>query len=61
MDEKKESVLRVVKRCPICHKRCCDKISAQASGIIEMKCPHCGSIVTINLAFRKARLYRRAS
>ena len=37
--------------CPECKRRVFDKVT-QTNGIIEIKCPHCQKIVSINLAFR---------
>ena len=43
--------IRVCKFCPKCNMRLFDKITP-ASGCVEIKCPRCKSIVTINLEFR---------
>lgn len=41
----------IIVYCPECKKRVFDKVSP-ANGLIEIKCPHCHKLVTINLAFR---------
>ena len=53
MDENRNSV-KVSKTCPTCGWRVLDKITP-TSGMIEMKCPHCRSVITINLAYRRMR------
>ena len=47
--EKKE--LRVSKKCPVCGWRVMDKVTP-TSGIVELKCPNCRSIVRIDLSYR---------
>lgn len=44
--------VRIIKRCPKCGWRIFDKISP-TSGVIEMKCPHCGKLITVDLSFRR--------
>ena len=56
--QKQESV-KVSKKCPRCDWRLFDKVSP-ANGYIEIKCPHCGAVVKINLAYRRAIKYRMA-
>lgn len=53
MGDTKESV-KVAVRCKKCAHLIGYKISA-ASGIIEIKCFKCGTILQINLALRKAK------
>jgi len=54
--------IRVSKNCPNCGWRVLDKVTP-TSGIIEIKCTHCGKPVKIDLSFRLAsrseRLFRR--
>lgn len=59
MEQKKYPI---IKRCPMCNWRVCDKISENTTGIIQMKCPNCHKVIEVDLSFRKARLakYRRA-
>ena len=56
------SEVRVSKRCPNCGWRVLDKVTP-TTGIIEIKCSHCGKPVKIDLSFRRAirseRIYRR--
>ena len=48
-----ENFIRVSKTCAVCGLRLFDKMSP-LSGTIEIKCPRCGKIAKINLAFRLA-------
>ena len=41
-------MIRVKVSCPKCGKRVMDKIDG-AKGVIEIKCPHCKSVVKIQL------------
>ena len=52
MNEKKKTELRVAKRCPQCDLRIFDKITP-ANGIIEVKCPRCKKVFTLDLAYRR--------
>ena len=47
-----KKTMQVMKKCPICDRRIFDKITP-TSGMIELKCPHCRNVVTINLALRR--------
>jgi len=47
-----KKVMQVMKKCPVCDRRIFDKITP-TSGLIEMKCPHCRNVVTVNLALRR--------
>ena len=47
-----KKVMQVMKKCPVCDRRIFDKITP-TSGLIEMKCPHCRKVVTVNLALRR--------
>ena len=49
---KTKDEIRIVKMCPQCRKRIFDKLTP-ATGTIEIKCPHCSSIVTIDLSLRR--------
>ena len=51
--------IRVSKVCPKCSMRLFDKVTP-ANGCVEIKCPRCKSIVTINLAFHCTARYRMA-
>ena len=53
------SSLKISKRCPVCDWRIFDKVTP-ASGIIEIKCPKCGKVVTVNLSCRCAIQFRFA-
>lgn len=53
------TTVRISKRCPVCDWRFFDKVTP-ASGIIEIKCPRCGKVVKINLAYRCSIRYRFA-
>lgn len=44
----------VVKRCPNCGRRLCDKLG-NCTGVIEIKCQKCGKVAKLNLALRKAQ------
>lgn len=46
-----KNIGNVIVYCPECKKRVFDKVTS-AQGLIQIKCPHCQRIVTINLAFR---------
>ena len=54
MVEKKKDGIRVSKRCPVCGWRVMDKVTP-TSGIVELKCEHCKSIVQIDLSYRVSR------
>ena len=54
MVEKKKDGIRVSKRCPICGWRVMDKVTP-TSGIVELKCGNCKSIVQIDLSYRVTR------
>lgn len=54
-----EKEIKVSKLCPVCKWRIFDKVTP-TTGVIQLKCPNCHRIVTINLAFRKRVFYRRA-
>ena len=41
-------MIRVKVSCPKCGKRVMDKIEG-AKGVVEIKCPHCKSVVKIQL------------
>ena len=45
---------KVVKKCPVCGWRIFDKITP-TSGFIEMKCPGCRQVITIDLSYRIAK------
>lgn len=42
----------IVKRCPGCGRRLYDKLT-DCSGVISIKCPKCGQVSELNMAFRK--------
>ncbi len=42
----------VVKRCPNCGRRLCDKLGS-CTGMIEIKCQKCGKVTRVDLALRK--------
>lgn len=42
-----------VKRCPVCGRRLCDKLTA-CTGTIAMKCSKCGTVSELNMVFRLA-------
>ena len=46
-----ETTIRVVKKCKRCNFRLLDKLS-MGSCIIEIKCPRCGEMNKVNLAYR---------
>ena len=52
MNEKKETGLRVAKKCPQCDLRIFDKITP-GSGMVEVKCPRCKTVFTLDLAYRR--------
>ena len=41
----------IIVYCPECRKRVFDKLTP-TQGIIEIKCPHCRNVVSINLSYR---------
>lgn len=43
--------IKIMKKCPICGRRIFDKITP-TSGFIEMKCPGCRQVITIDLSYR---------
>lgn len=47
-----ERTIKVSKCCPVCKWRLFDKVSP-STGFVEIKCPHCHSVVKINLALRR--------
>lgn len=51
MNSSAKNEIRVSKRCPNCGWRVLDKLTP-ASGIIEVKCKHCGRTVRIDLSYR---------
>ncbi len=51
---KEEKELRVSKMCPVCGRRLMDKVTPE-SGVVELKCGFCHSIVRIDLSYRVAR------
>lgn len=51
------TTMRIAKYCPVCSWRIFDKVTP-TSGVIEIKCPRCASIVKINLALRQPVHYR---
>lgn len=48
---------KIMKRCPICGWRIFDKITP-TTGFIEMKCPGCRRVITVDLS---RRLVKRRS
>lgn len=48
------SEIKVVKKCPICGRRIFDKITP-ASGLIQIKCPGCRQVITVDLSYRIAK------
>ncbi len=49
---------KIVKKCPVCGWRIFDKITP-TSGLIEMKCPSCRQVITVDLSYRSAKRYCR--
>lgn len=54
------NTIRVSKKCPACGWRLFDKVSP-ATGVVQIKCPKCRQTVTIDLAYRKTVVCRKAS
>lgn len=50
--------LHVVVKCPICGWRIMDKITP-TSGTIEIKCPKCHKVVSVDLSLRRSIRYRQ--
>lgn len=48
----------VVVKCPICGWRIMDKITP-TSGTIEIKCPKCHKVVSVDLSLRRSIRYRQ--
>lgn len=46
----------IVKRCPGCGRRLCDKLT-DCHGIIAIKCPKCGRVSEIDMALRLGRCH----
>lgn len=46
--------IKIMKKCPICGWRIFDKITP-TSGVIEMKCPGCRRVITVDLSHRFAK------
>lgn len=46
--------IKIIKKCPICGWRIFDKITP-ASGLIQIKCPGCRQVITVDLSYRTAR------
>lgn len=44
--------MKVVVRCPKCDWRIFDKVTP-STGVIEVKCPNCRKIVSVDLALRR--------
>ncbi|MBQ1553555.1 MAG: hypothetical protein IIZ66_08410 [Clostridia bacterium] len=51
--------MKIVVCCPSCCRRVLDKITP-TSGVIRLKCPHCGRIVLLDLSLRGEVRYRAA-
>lgn len=51
-------IMRIAVRCPKCKQRLFDKTSA-TTGFIEVKCPRCDKITTVNLSLRRVGLRYR--
>ena len=51
--------VRVMVECPTCDWRILDKVTP-TTGVIEMKCPRCGKIVTVDLSLRRNIKFRLA-
>ncbi len=43
--------IKIMKKCPICGWRIFDKITP-TSGVIEMKCPGCRRVISVDLSHR---------
>lgn len=41
--------------CPVCKNRRLFDLSPETSGMIEIKCPRCGKIITISIKNKKIR------
>lgn len=54
-----EKEMKIVVCCPSCNRRVLDKITT-TSGVIRLKCPHCGRVVLLDLAQRGEVRYRVA-
>lgn len=55
LSEKKRTGIRVSKKCPKCGWRVMDKVTP-TSGVVEIKCSNCHSIVQIDLSCRISNL-----
>lgn len=55
----KESQMKVIVKCPKCEWRIFDKVTP-TSGVIELKCPNCHKVVSVDLSLRKSIKYRLA-
>lgn len=53
MTEMKNEHIKIIVKCPKCGKRILDK-THRVTCIVELKCPHCGNIVPIDLSLRKS-------
>lgn len=54
-----DNQIKIVKRCPACNWRIFDKVTP-TTGIIEIKCPNCHRVVSVDLSFRRTIKYRKA-
>lgn len=55
----KTDKMKVIVKCPRCDWRIFDKVTP-TTGIIELKCPKCNNVVSVDLSLRKTAKYRLA-
>lgn len=55
----KADKMKVIVKCPRCDWRIFDKVTP-TTGIIELKCPKCNKVVSVDLSLRKTAKYRLA-
>lgn len=54
-----DNQMKVIVKCPCCDWRIMDKVTP-TTGIIEVKCPKCKNVVTVDLSLRRNVKYRLA-
>ncbi len=48
----RNNTMKVIVKCPRCNWRVLDKVTP-TTGVIELKCPQCRNVVSVDLSLRK--------